>query len=64
MGSLIDIGRSLNIKVVAEGVETFEQAEILRGLGCDILQGFAFARPMPAKALESMLRGPRWHQAS
>jgi diguanylate cyclase (GGDEF)-like protein/PAS domain S-box-containing protein len=64
VGSLIDIGRSLNIKVVAEGVETFEQAEILRGLGCDILQGFAFARPMPAKALESMLRGPRWHRAS
>jgi diguanylate cyclase (GGDEF)-like protein/PAS domain S-box-containing protein len=64
VGSLIDIGRSLNIKVVAEGVETFEQADILRGLGCDILQGFAFARPMAAEALETMLRGPRWHRAS
>jgi len=64
VGSLIDIGRSLGIKVVAEGVETFEQADILRGLGCDILQGFAFARPMPAETLESMLRGPRWRKAS
>jgi len=64
VGSLIDIGRSLGIKVVAEGVETFEQADILRTLGCDMLQGFAFARPMPAETLESMLRGPAWRQAS
>jgi len=58
VGSLIDIGRSLNIKVVAEGVETFEQADILRRLGCDILQGFAFARPMPAAALQAMMQEP------
>jgi len=64
VGSLIDIGRSLGIKVVAEGVETFEQADILRGLGCDILQGYAFARPMPAETLEAMLRSPEWRQAS
>jgi diguanylate cyclase (GGDEF)-like protein/PAS domain S-box-containing protein len=64
VGSLIDIGRSLGIKVVAEGVETYEQADILRGLGCDMLQGFAFARPMPAKTLESMLRSPGWREAS
>ncbi len=64
VGSLIDIGRSLNIKVVAEGVETFEQADILRGLGCDILQGYAFARPMTSEALQEMMRSPRWHRAS
>ena len=64
VGSLIDIGRSLGIKVVAEGVETYEQADILRGLGCDMLQGFAFARPMPAETLESMLRSPGWREAS
>jgi diguanylate cyclase (GGDEF)-like protein/PAS domain S-box-containing protein len=64
VGSLIDIGRSLGIKVVAEGVETYEQADILRGLGCDMLQGFALARPMPALALEAMLRKPGWREAS
>jgi len=64
VGSLIDIGRSLGIKVVAEGVETFEQADILRALGCDILQGYAFARPMPAATLESMMRSPGWRMAS
>jgi EAL domain-containing protein (putative c-di-GMP-specific phosphodiesterase class I) len=64
VGSLIDIGRSLGIKVVAEGVETLEQADILRMLGCDILQGYAFARPMPASRLEELLRNPEWREAS
>ena len=49
VASIIDIGKTLGIKVVAEGVETMEQAFILRSLGCDILQGYAFARPMPAE---------------
>jgi len=64
IGSLVDIGRSLSIKVVAEGVESMEQAGILRDLGCDILQGYAFARPMPASAFEDMLRTQSWRQAS
>lgn len=64
VGSLVDIGRSLAIKVVAEGVETMEQARILRELGCDILQGYVFARPMPAAALEDMLRSQTWRKAS
>ena len=64
IGSLVDIGRSLSIKVVAEGVETMDQATILRDLGCDILQGYAFARPMPAAAFEQMLRTRSWLQAS
>lgn len=64
VGSLVDIGRSLSIKVVAEGVETMEQARILRDLGCDILQGYAFARPMTAAALEEMLRTQSWRRAS
>lgn len=64
VGSLVDIGRSLSIKVIAEGVETMEQAEILRDLGCDILQGYAFARPMTAAALERMLVSQSWRKAS
>jgi len=51
--SIIGIGKTLGIKVVAEGVETMEHAHILRRLGCDYLQGYAFARPMPADEIEN-----------
>src|SRR5690606_18489386 len=46
VSSIVDIGKSMGIAIVAEGVETMEHAEILRDLGCDILEGYAFARPM------------------
>jgi diguanylate cyclase (GGDEF)-like protein/PAS domain S-box-containing protein len=46
VGAIINIGRSMNIDVVAEGVETMEHARLLQAMGCDILQGYAFARPM------------------
>lgn len=59
VSSIVDIGRTLGIKVVAEGVETMEQARILGEIGCDFLQGYAFARPMPAKALEKWLHEPK-----
>ena len=51
VGSIIEIGKTLGIEVVAEGVETMEQADILGELGCDVLQGYAFAHPMPAAQL-------------
>ncbi len=54
--AIIDIGRSLNIKVVAEGVETWAHAGMLRDLGCDILQGYALARPMSRRELEVRLK--------
>ncbi|WP_105384170.1 bifunctional diguanylate cyclase/phosphodiesterase [Neorhizobium alkalisoli] len=46
VASIIEIGRSQGIEIVAEGVETAAHIEILRGLGCQILQGYAFAKPM------------------
>jgi diguanylate cyclase (GGDEF)-like protein/PAS domain S-box-containing protein len=64
VASIIDIGKSLGIKVVAEGVETMEQVRILRELGCDILQGYAFARPMSADHLVSWIGGEKWRKAS
>jgi diguanylate cyclase (GGDEF)-like protein len=50
-GAVVQLAQALKLKVVAEGVETDEQFQILRELGCDELQGFLFAKPMSAKAL-------------
>ena len=58
--SIVDIGKSLGIQVVGEGVETLEHAVILRDLGCDILQGYAFAKPMAADDLTAFLRAGSW----
>jgi len=64
VASIIDIGQSLGIKVVAEGVETMEHARILRDLGCDALQGYAFAAPMRSDNLIDFVRAEAWRQAS
>ncbi len=63
VASIVDIGKSMDIEIVAEGVETHEQAAILRDLGCDILQGYAFARPMSRENLETFLVQQSWRQA-
>lgn len=49
--AVIALGQSLGLNVVAEGVETLDQAETLRNLGCDKLQGFYFSRPVPFSEL-------------
>ncbi|WP_184472919.1 bifunctional diguanylate cyclase/phosphodiesterase [Rhizobium esperanzae] len=51
VSSIIEIGRSQNIDIVAEGVETMEHAKILKDLGCHLLQGYALARPMSSQQL-------------
>ncbi len=50
--AVVQLAHSLDLHVVAEGVETEEQRDLLLELGCDELQGFLFARPMTAAALE------------
>ncbi|WP_291396418.1 EAL domain-containing protein [Devosia sp.] len=55
VASIVDIGRALGIEVVGEGVETLEHADILRDLGCTVLQGYALARPMSGLALAQFL---------
>jgi diguanylate cyclase (GGDEF)-like protein/PAS domain S-box-containing protein len=62
VASIIDIGKSLGIQVVGEGVETMEHAGILRDLGCDILQGYAFAHPMSAGELTAFLKASSWRR--
>ena len=51
VGSMIDLAHSLELVAVAEGVETVEQADALRARGCDMAQGYLFARPLPAAEL-------------
>jgi diguanylate cyclase (GGDEF)-like protein len=64
VASIVDIGKAMDIEIVAEGVETMEHAKILRDLGCDILQGYAFAKPMSREALEAFLGEQSWRRAS
>jgi EAL domain-containing protein (putative c-di-GMP-specific phosphodiesterase class I) len=49
------MGRSLRLKVLAEGVETAEQYEILRGMGCEMVQGYYFSRPLPPEQFVAFL---------
>jgi len=57
--STIELGHNLGLTVVAEGVETDHELAVLRRYGCDAAQGYLFARPMPAPALERWLSGAR-----
>ena len=51
VNAVVQLAHALSLKVVAEGVETPRQRDILVELGCDELQGFLFAKPMPARLL-------------
>ncbi|PMP84925.1 MAG: hypothetical protein C0174_05980 [Thermodesulfobium narugense] len=53
--AIIALSKSLNIKTIAEGVETVEQFEILKSMGCDYYQGFLFYRPMSKSELHKIL---------
>lgn|GEM_PF-2102918 len=54
--TVVAIGHQLNMTVIAEGVETTEQADMLTTIGCDALQGYLFARPMSAQAVSTWLQ--------
>jgi EAL domain-containing protein (putative c-di-GMP-specific phosphodiesterase class I) len=53
---IIELGRAMRIQTVAEGIEADEQAEVLRSLGCELGQGFFFAKPLAADAWATLLR--------
>lgn len=55
--TVITLGHSLNMKVMAEGVENAAQLQFLREHACNEVQGYYFSRPMPAGAIERLLRG-------
>ena len=55
--AIINLGHSLGLKVLAEGVETDDQMALLAAEGCDELQGYRFGRPMPARRFVDAVRG-------
>ncbi|MCY7367775.1 MAG: GGDEF domain-containing protein [Chamaesiphon sp.] len=62
VSTIVNLGHELKLNVVAEGVETIEQFELLRSINCDAVQGFFFSRPLAAADLETMIiTGSYWH---
>ena len=62
VGAVVGLTQRLGLRSVAEGVETHEQADRLREMGCDVGQGYLFARPQPPEAIEPYLA--RWTTAA
>ena len=62
--STVELARELGIECVAEGVETLEVSEIVASLGCSVVQGYLFGRPMPLDEFMDQLRSdePAWRQ--
>ena len=58
VSTIIELARSLGIRVVAEGVETADQLARLTELGCDLAQGYYISKPLPADEVEPFLVGP------
>ena len=54
--SIISLAQTLRLKVVAEGVETEQQEQLLRLLRCDQAQGYLFSPPVPAARIEGLLK--------
>ncbi len=57
VASIVDLAQSLEVKTIAEGVDTLEKARLLRQIGCDILQGFYFSKPRSFADLKLNLLG-------
>ncbi len=53
--AIVAMGKSLNLELIAEGVETWEQAHFLTTLGCHMVQGFLFSKPVPAQDFARLL---------
>jgi diguanylate cyclase (GGDEF)-like protein len=59
--SVVHLGRALGLTVTAEGVETAEQHRFLQAVGCHLLQGYLFSRPVPAEAITATMQGDGVH---
>jgi EAL domain-containing protein (putative c-di-GMP-specific phosphodiesterase class I) len=61
--TIVSIGRSLDITVVAEGVETAEQLRKLQAMGCDEIQGYLLSKPVPPEDIPELMRRPFFEEA-
>jgi EAL domain-containing protein (putative c-di-GMP-specific phosphodiesterase class I) len=55
VGMVVNLAHTLGMEVVAEGVETTEQAALLKEMGCDLAQGFLFSKPLPPEEVPFLL---------
>jgi EAL domain-containing protein (putative c-di-GMP-specific phosphodiesterase class I) len=60
--AIVSLAHSLNLKVVAEGVETPAQLDFLKTAGCDEYQGYHYSRPLPADQFQRLIRNARSHE--
>jgi EAL domain-containing protein (putative c-di-GMP-specific phosphodiesterase class I) len=58
--SLIELTRGLGLQILAEGVESLDEVEMLRNFGCSIFQGFFFAEPLASDQFVKCARDPAW----
>lgn len=57
VSEIIDLAKRLNMKIVAEGIESREQVEFLTEQECDLIQGYFYAKPMPISEFEQKYNG-------
>jgi EAL domain-containing protein (putative c-di-GMP-specific phosphodiesterase class I) len=56
VSAIIGIAKGFNLKMIAEGVETTEQMQVLKSLGCSVMQGYLFSKPLPMNGVLAMLK--------
>jgi EAL domain-containing protein (putative c-di-GMP-specific phosphodiesterase class I) len=57
--AIVKLSKALNLNIVAEGVETRAQKNILRQTGCNIIQGYLFSKPVASGAIDEMMKNER-----
>ncbi len=62
LGTIIGLANALNYTLVAEGVESIEQALVMHGLGCQIIQGYLFSQPVPSNIIPELINIDFTHQ--
>lgn len=61
VASMIDIGQKLSHTIIAEGIESKEQLAIIKGMGCEMMQGYFFSKPVDAESISALMIGQSIH---
>lgn len=57
--TIVELGKNMGLQVVAEGVETDEQLQLIQASGCDLIQGYLLCGPKPARDIRSLMADAR-----